>query len=292
MSSLRNATKRRDHKERSQPAARSRLGILEKKNDYLERARDHNKKRDRLKILRKKAADRNPDEFATGMVHSKVVNKVHREDTTQASAGLSHAEMRLLKSQDAAYTHMRRAIDERNCERLRSNLHMINPVAGSGGGGGEYDSDSDDGGGGDGPTTNRHTLFLENGEACDVFDPAEHFGTEPEHAHNPRNRPRSHPSTAAATSSGGDDPADLLPPPPPPPPAKPPKKLRRKLEQRNAAMYEELRQRRERSAKLAGVLTHMQTEKNLMGSKGQKRKVKDAEGGKPAVFRWKRQRQK
>ena len=74
-------------------------------------------------------------------------------------------------------------------------------------------------------------------------------------------------------------------------PAAVPKKLRRKLEQRNAAMYDELRQRRERGTQLKAVLSHMEAEKHAMG-KGRKRKVQDAAGGQPAVYKFKRQRQK
>lgn len=38
MSSLRNAVKRVEHKERAQPASRRKLGLLEKHKDYGERA--------------------------------------------------------------------------------------------------------------------------------------------------------------------------------------------------------------------------------------------------------------
>jgi len=70
MSSLRNAVKRKTHKERAQPAKRRHLGLLEKKKDYLLRAKDYHRKQDRLRILREKAAMRNPDEFYKRMVNS------------------------------------------------------------------------------------------------------------------------------------------------------------------------------------------------------------------------------
>ena len=56
-------------------------------------------------------------------------------------------------------------------------------------------------------------------------------------------------------------------------------------------MYDELRQRRERGTQLKAVLSHMEAEKHAMG-KGRKRKVQDAAGGQPAVYKFKRQRQK
>jgi hypothetical protein len=67
MSSLRNSLHRRNHKERSQLAHRTRLGFLEKHKDYVLRARDYHSKKDRIQRLRQKAADRNKDEFYFAM---------------------------------------------------------------------------------------------------------------------------------------------------------------------------------------------------------------------------------
>jgi U3 small nucleolar RNA-associated protein 11 len=70
-SSLRNSLHRRNHKERSQLAHRTKLGVLEKHKDYVKRARDYHSKQDRLTRLRQKAADRNKDEFYFSMVGEK-----------------------------------------------------------------------------------------------------------------------------------------------------------------------------------------------------------------------------
>ena len=75
MASLRNAIMRREHKERSQPRARKRLGLLEKHKDYVLRARNFNSKEKRIKDMKLKAALRNPDEFYFKMANAQI-NKV------------------------------------------------------------------------------------------------------------------------------------------------------------------------------------------------------------------------
>ena len=289
MSSLRNAVKRKTHKERSQPEARRRLGLLEKHKDYSERTRDYHRKKEKIDVLKRKAAQRNPDEFAFGMIRSSVgADGAHRAaPASSEGATLSHAQLKLLKRQDAAYTRMRLAIDERKAERMQASLHLIGSGGASASAAAAPDSDDelDDGDGGDGGAggagarreQNRHTIFFEDDGAREAFEPAAHFGTTAEHASNPRHRPR-------VADDGGDGDGGRAP-------AAVPKKLRRKLEQRNAAMYDELRQRRERGTQLKAVLSHMEAEKHAMG-KGRKRKVQDAAGGQPAVYKFKRQRQK
>lgn len=69
---FRNAAKsKREHRERSQPRHRRHLGPLEKKKDYKIRARKTHIKADHIKVLKEKAAMKNPDEFYFGMSRSK-----------------------------------------------------------------------------------------------------------------------------------------------------------------------------------------------------------------------------
>ena len=69
-SAWKNVEPRRVHRERSQPKARAKLGLLEKKKDYKERAQAFHRKKDRLRALQLKAAFRNPDEFNFKMVRT------------------------------------------------------------------------------------------------------------------------------------------------------------------------------------------------------------------------------
>ncbi|CAM9748461.1 unnamed protein product [Chrysoparadoxa australica] len=166
MSSLRNAVKRKTHKERGQVASRKKYGLLEKHKDYVLRARDYNKKRDRMNALKLKAALRNPDEFYFGMNKAKTKDGVH---TDEKSTALNPSVVQLLKTQDVGYVRMKESVDRKKAEKMKASLHML---------------------GGEASKANKHTIFLESSRDAREFDAAKHFDTVPELADRAFNRPR------------------------------------------------------------------------------------------------------
>lgn len=123
---MRNAVKRIAHKERAQPDARKKLGLLEKHKDYVERANDFKKKKKVLTSLRKKAEERNPDEFYHKMYNSQVKNGRHEIiDRRELTPEMLH----VLQSQDIGYLVHKKTVDDRKIARLRETLHLIGDVA-------------------------------------------------------------------------------------------------------------------------------------------------------------------
>ncbi|KAE8379937.1 small-subunit processome [Aspergillus bertholletiae] len=125
MSSMRNAVQRRNHRERGQLEGREKWGILEKHKDYSLRAKDYNQKKAKLKRLEEKARDRNPDEFAFGMMsaHSQKAGK-HGAAARQSAAGLSHDAIKLLKTQDAGYLRTTGERVRRQMDKLEQEIQL------------------------------------------------------------------------------------------------------------------------------------------------------------------------
>ena len=163
----------RTYRERHQPHDRSHLGLLEKKKDYKLRADDYNAKKDVLKHLRKKALNKNPDEFHFHMINSKTVDGgVHRDlVSSKKTAKDGGDQIRLLQTQDHKYVSMRRLMERRQIEKLQSALHML-------------DSDDDPN-----RPVNTHTIFVENGDAKKV-NLSRHFDTTPQMLSRATHRPK------------------------------------------------------------------------------------------------------
>lgn len=141
---LRNVIHRRNHKERAQPGHRRKLGLLEKHKDYVERARDHHSKQDRLKRLQQKAALRNADEFNFGMLKAggsrNAVSAAEALMNKKRGAGAAHIQRRpdssldndvvsLLKTQDLGYVRSALCSEEKKikqlCEQIRPCLAFM-----------------------------------------------------------------------------------------------------------------------------------------------------------------------
>ena len=168
MSSLRNAAKRVTHKERAQPANRKKFGLLEKHKDYVERARDFQKKQKFIKNLRSKAENRNPDEFYFNMNKSQVINGVHKKIR---KGSIDTDEIFLLKSQDLGYVQHKKTIDEKKIEKLRSNLHLIGVETEAG-------------------KKRNHKVFVGTEDEVEKFSPSLHFETDERLVERAYNRPR------------------------------------------------------------------------------------------------------
>ncbi|KAL6238991.1 hypothetical protein BDW75DRAFT_178468 [Aspergillus navahoensis] len=127
MSSMRNAVQRRQHRERGQLQGREKWGILEKHKDYSLRAKDYNMKKQKIKRLEEKARDRNPDEFAFGMMSSHSSTKGKHGTGMRESAtaqGLSHEAIKLLKTQDAGYLRTVGERVRRQMEKVKEDLRI------------------------------------------------------------------------------------------------------------------------------------------------------------------------
>ncbi|PWN19464.1 Utp11-domain-containing protein [Microstroma glucosiphilum] len=118
---IRNFVHRRNHKERSQPTHRARkFGLLEKHKDYVQRARDHHSKRDRIKRLREKALDRNKDEYYFGMVKGRTEKGVHIQ--SRGNESLPTSVVSLLKTQDVGYVRRQVTQERKRIEALVGQL--------------------------------------------------------------------------------------------------------------------------------------------------------------------------
>jgi U3 small nucleolar RNA-associated protein 11 len=64
---------KRKYRERSQLESRKRLGLLEKKSDYKQRADDFHNKEKKFKKIKEQIRTKNPEEFYHKMVNAKII---------------------------------------------------------------------------------------------------------------------------------------------------------------------------------------------------------------------------
>ncbi|XP_055378530.1 probable U3 small nucleolar RNA-associated protein 11 [Condylostylus longicornis] len=167
--SWKNAAKagQRIHKERHQPHERSHLGLLEKKKDYRERAKDANAKKDILHKLHKKALNKNEDEFFHHMIKSKIKDGEHHELEDEEKDVDSKEQKLLMQTQDLNYVNMKRVIEMKKIKKIQANYHMIDAAN---------------------HFKNKHIFFVDDEEEAKNFDPAKVLGVDSESLKNKTNR--------------------------------------------------------------------------------------------------------
>ena len=268
-SNLRNLVKKRTYRERAQPVYREHLGLLEKKKDYKLRANDFNRKKEALRKMREKAANKNPDEYYYGMAHTKMVDGIHQK---RAAPQTGVDELAAFKTEDASYVRTKKAAEAKKIDRLRASLHML-----------------------DAPLQNRHTIFVSSAaDAMGAELPTSRATPAEAAAVAPLSRKRHR--VASDEPDGGDDgPVEGhdVGGGGQPPPART-KKAQKQLDRLKREQYDELEQRVQRHEKMGKVLQRLGMERAMMG-KGARKRVGpkgDREAGAPKQFKWKQRRQR
>ncbi|KAI6172458.1 hypothetical protein M3Y98_00975400 [Aphelenchoides besseyi] len=155
----------REHRERVQPSDRKRLGLLEKKKDWIQRTRAHQKKKNKLRKLRRNALERNRDEFDYHMVRSQVgFDGVHRE-AEPLDEEETHVQRVFNDVRDITYVRHKLSTERKKIEKMKATLHLT-----------------------DMPKMNTHTIFVDDVEEAKNFDPVTHFGTTDELLRRKSNR--------------------------------------------------------------------------------------------------------
>ncbi|KAK6989529.1 U3 small nucleolar RNA-associated protein 11 [Biomphalaria glabrata] len=167
MSSWKKNKTQKVHRERPQPEDRAHLGMLERKKDYRERAKDFHKKEETIKKLKRKAENRNPDEFYFNMTRTKRLNGDHKL-RKEAEPVVTEEQKKMMATQDRRYVLFRLSKELKKIEKLKKTLHMI-------------DSDQ---------KKNSHVIFVDSKEEAKHFDAAKFFDTHPAFIDRAFNRPK------------------------------------------------------------------------------------------------------
>ncbi|XP_046899982.1 probable U3 small nucleolar RNA-associated protein 11 [Hypomesus transpacificus] len=254
MSSFRKALKsqQRNHKERSQPGFRKHLGFLEKKKDYKLRADDYHKKQNTLAVLRKKALDRNPDEFYYKMVSSQLQEGVHVANKPRGEEEVTEEQLKVMRTRDARYVEMKRVAEIQKIERLKSELHVLDA---------------------EGKQRNQHTFFMDSEKEVQEFDLARHLDTAPELVGRVFNRPTLL-TLETKTVQGAVEPGSV-----------------KRLARQRRHQYHLLSQRVDREKKMFVIAQKIQTRKDLQ-DKTSRVKVQKETQNTPAVYKFETRRKR
>lgn len=216
----------------------------------LVRADDYKKKKKTIKALKKKAAERNPDEFYFKMNSSQMRNGVHREIKNNA---MDIETAKMFKTQDQGYLNYKKSIEMRKIEKLRENLHFIDSS--------EQLS----------KVRNSHKLFVDDAEAVEKFDRVSHFNTSEELLSRSFNR------------ISKDDIKKLQD-------SVIQKASVKKINSAISEKYTELSQRLKRLKKIDSAVQAVTLQRNLMGKGTKRKLEIESDQGKVTVYKWKRER--
>ncbi|XP_069751872.1 probable U3 small nucleolar RNA-associated protein 11 [Narcine bancroftii] len=234
----------RNHRERSQLNYRRKLGFLEKKKDYQIRAQNYHRKQNILKVLRQKALDKNPDEFYFRMTGTKLKDGVHF--ISQRREEVTEEQLKMMKTQDLKYIEMKRIIEAKKIEQLKSELHFLDA---------------------NGKLPNKHIFFCKSKKEVKEFNVAKRLNTLPELVDRVYNRPTIE-SLQKEKIKGVTH----------------PKALKELAQQRNH-QYSLLKQHINREKQMFVAAQKIQTHKDLM-DKTKKVKVKNGTMDSPAIYKF------
>ncbi|RVE62910.1 hypothetical protein OJAV_G00162590 [Oryzias javanicus] len=256
MSSFRKALKSRqkNHHERSQPGFRKHLGLLEKKKDYKLRADDYHKKQNTLAALRKKALEKNPDEFYHKMINAKLEDGVHtmKKGKTDEEEVMTEEQKKMMRTQDIGYVEMKRVAEAKKIERLKGELHLLDA---------------------DGKQQNKHTFFVDSKKEVETFDLANHLNIPPELVDRVYNRPTLQ-TLETKSIMGAVEPRSI-----------------QKLARERKHQYRILSQRIDREKKMFVISQKIQTRKDLQ-DKTKKVKVKRETKNSAAIYKFETRRKR
>ncbi|CEF68645.1 Probable U3 small nucleolar RNA-associated protein 11 [Strongyloides ratti] len=127
MSSMktRNKAIKREHRERPQIKERANLGLLEKKKDWIKRARDFQEKRDKIRELREVALSKNPDEFYHHMIRSQIGRDgIHRDFDMDQVLGKDAKDSERNLKKDLCYVTFKLVNEKKKIDKLKGSLHL------------------------------------------------------------------------------------------------------------------------------------------------------------------------